>query len=61
MERLLEVKDLASQPSCRQGTRIMPYHKLGEYKYQQLGREYPYSYLQEPTTEMIRAWNGYLL
>lgn len=44
---------------CR-GVEIMPYHKLGEYKYRQLGREYAYGHVKEPTREQIRAWERML-
>lgn len=59
-EHFQKVKDLASRLSCCKGVQIMPYHKLGEYKYRQLGREYPYSCLQEPEKETVEAWKGFL-
>lgn len=39
---------------------IMPYHKLGAYKYATLGREYSLSDVEEPDEETKRSWQDKL-
>lgn len=54
----LKVRSLvANMHPCR--IEIMPYHTLGVYKYQQLGRTYRCS-LHEPTEQQINAWKQWL-
>lgn len=43
-----------------QGIEIMPYHRLGSYKYELLGREYRCSDIQEPTKETVTSWRKLL-
>jgi len=40
-----------------QGIQIMPYHKIGSYKYELLNRNYICSDIAAPTKEMIDAWD----
>ena len=54
------VKALVKTLTCCRGAEIMPYHKLGEYKYQQLGREYRCQHVAEPTKEQVKEWNAFL-
>ncbi len=59
-EHFLKVKAMAEKlPFCR-GIEIMAYHKLGEYKYQQLGREYLCQHVDEPTKEQIKEWEHHV-
>ena len=44
-----------SMEFCR-GIQIMPYHKVGSYKYELLNRNYICSDIVEPTKEMIETW-----
>ena len=48
-----------SMESC-QGIQIMPYHKIGSYKYELLNRDYGCNDVIEPEKEMIEAWNKML-
>ena len=57
-ENFLEVKALLCDMRCCQAVEIMPYHKLGEYKYQQLGREYLCQHISEPTKEQVKNWKN---
>lgn len=59
-EHLQNVRELASGFVYCHGIQIMPYHKLGEYKYEQLGRTYPYGFITEPSKEQIEKWNTFL-
>ena len=54
------VKALAAELACCRGVEIMPYHKLGEYKYQQLGRDYFCNGIQEPDKETVKQWQAFL-
>lgn len=55
----LQVKALIERLSCCRGVEVMPYHKLGEYKYQQLGRVYPCQTVEEPTALQVQQWKQY--
>lgn len=53
------VKALADGLPFCQGVQVMPYHKLGEYKYRQLGREYPCGDLSEPSKQQAEQWQKF--
>lgn len=55
-EHFLRVRELVGGLSHCRGTEIMPYHKLGEYKYRQLGREYLCRQIVEPSAEQVNEW-----
>ena len=44
-----------------QGIQIMPYHKIGSYKYELLNRDYLCKDISEPTNEMKKAWERLVL
>ena len=48
-----------SMPTCR-GVQIMPYHRIGSYKYSLLDRDYSCGEIPEPSKEMIEAWKALL-
>ena len=56
----LKEKELVGKMKYCKSIEIMPYHKLGAYKYEQLGRKYLCSDLEEPTKQQIEKWNGFL-
>ena len=41
-----------------QDIQIMPYHRIGSYKYALLGRDYSCGGISEPSSEMIEAWKS---
>ena len=41
-----------------QGIQVMPYYKIGSYKYELLNRSYICGDIAEPTKEMIDAWGN---
>ncbi len=43
--------------SC-QGIQLMPYHKIGSYKYALLGRDYGCDGISEPSKEMMEIWKS---
>lgn len=59
-EHFFKVKELADKMKCCKSIEIMPYHRLGAYKYEQLGRKYLCSDIEEPTKQQIEKWNGFL-
>ncbi|MBE6554472.1 MAG: glycyl-radical enzyme activating protein [Ruminococcaceae bacterium] len=44
-----------SMESC-QGIQVMPYHKIGSYKYELLSKKYICNDISEPTKEMLEDW-----
>lgn len=52
------VKELAETLSCCQGIEVMPYHSLGAYKYERLGRAYLCKAVVEPTKAQIDLWKS---
>ncbi len=52
-EALISIRD--SMECCR-GIQIMPYHRIGSYKYELLNKDYFCKDISEPTKEMINAW-----
>ena len=59
-EHFLKVREIAGELAFCRGVEIMPYHKLGEYKYQQLGREYLCSNIAEPMKDEVEKWKRLL-
>ena len=59
-EHFLKVKKLADKLEMCQKVQIMPYHKLGVYKYNKLGRKYMCSQIDEPTEQQIKKWQDLL-
>ena len=59
-EHFLKVKELANELRFCCDIEIMPYHKLGEYKYQQLGRYYLLGHIIEPTKSQVSEWENLL-
>ena len=52
-KELISIRD--SMEYCRE-IQIMPYHKIGSYKYELLDKDYFCKDISEPTKEMINAW-----
>ena len=59
-EHFINVKELAEKLEMCQKLQIMPYHKLGVYKYNKLGRKYMCSQIDEPTEQQIKKWEALL-
>ena len=59
-EHFLKVKAIAEELAFCRGIEIMPYHKLGEYKYQQLGKEYLCRNIVEPSKDDVEKWKSLL-
>ena len=57
-EHFIMVKELAAELTFCQGVEIMPYHRLGEYKYAQLGRTYECAQISESTKQQVEMWKN---
>lgn len=55
-----QLKKLSFTENCL-GIEIMPYHKIGSYKYKLLGRTYSCSDIEAPQKETVEAWNKKLI
>ena len=55
-EHLLAARKIASELKSCVGIEIMPYHILGAYKYEALGREYACKDISEPDKETVAKW-----
>lgn len=55
-EHLLAARRIASELKSCVGIEIMPYHILGAYKYEALGREYACKDISEPDKETVAKW-----
>lgn len=55
-EHLATVGELAAKLKHCQGMQIMGYHRLGEYKYEQLGRDYRFQNITEPSAQQVAQW-----
>ena len=59
-EHLLRAKEIAASLEHCVGVQVMPYHRLGAYKYALLGREYPCETVTEPTKETVAQWREFV-
>ena len=50
------LKELCESMELCQGVQIMPYHKIGSYKYVLLGRDYKCESIQQPSNETVGEW-----
>ena len=50
------LKTICKSMEFCQGIQIMPYHRIGSYKYELLDREYICKDISEPSKEMIETW-----
>lgn len=60
-EHFDEIKKLKKASKYCTDLHIMPYHRLGEYKYELLGRTYAFPVLAEPDKAQVSSWKAYLL
>lgn len=59
-EHFDKVKALKAASSYCTDIQIMPYHRLGEYKYKLLGKEYAFPELEEPDKAQVAKWNEHI-
>ena len=51
-----ELKSIRESMQFCQGIQVMPYHRIGSYKYALMNKKYICNGISEPTKEMIEAW-----
>ena len=54
------LRALRDSLDCCRGIELMPYHRIGAYKYERLGREYACRGIEAPTKEQVEAWQRLL-
>ncbi len=52
-EELIKIRDLKEKYKCVEKIEILPFHKMGEYKWKELGYEYKLKETREPTEKEI--------
>ncbi len=55
-EHLRKVRQIADSLTCCEGVEIMPYHAMGAYKYDRLGRAYRCDDVLEPEKATVDKW-----
>lgn len=55
MESLAQLADYVKMLGNIERVEVLPFHKMGEYKWRQLGLDYSLENTQEPTSEMVNA------
>lgn len=57
-EELIKIRELKEKYNCVEKIEILPFHKMGEYKWKEMGYNYTLSEAREPTKEeVINAMN----
>ena len=51
------LKSLRESMQFCQGIQVMPYHRIGSYKYELLNKKYICNDISEPTKEMTEVWD----
>jgi pyruvate-formate lyase-activating enzyme len=60
-EELVELARVAKMHSCVEGIELLPYHRLGVFKFQELGLEYKLEGMATPTREEIERAKSILI
>ncbi len=58
-EHFSKVSQIVSSLNYCKQVEIMPYHILGEYKYELLGRSYVCEGIKQPSRQTIDEWKKY--
>ena len=59
-ENILKLKEIAKGYKCIEKTELLPFKKLCEVKYENLGREFPFKDIPVPTSEQMEKLNNML-
>ncbi len=59
-ENIRALKQIAQTHSCVDKIELLPFRKICQMKYDQLGMTFPFGHLPEPTHEQMQALNAYL-
>lgn len=59
-ENIAALRDIAAAHSCVDGIELLPFRKMCQVKYDEMGLAFPFSHLPEPTAERMTALNALL-
>ena len=59
-ENIAALRDIAAAHSCVDGVELLPFRKICQVKYDEMGLAFPFAHLPEPTAEEMTALNTLL-
>ncbi len=59
-DNIIALKQIAESHSCVDGVELLPFRKICQVKYDDMGLEFPFSHLPEPTKESISELQKFL-
>ena len=59
-ENVAALRDIAAAHSCVDGVELLPFRKICQVKYDEMGLAFPFAHLPEPTAEEMTALNTLL-
>ena len=59
-ESVTALRDLAAAHPCVDGVELLPFRKICQVKYDQMGLEFPFGHLPEPSAEQMQKLNALL-
>lgn len=59
-ENIAALRDIAAAHSCVDGIELLPFRKMCQVKYDEMGLAFPFAHLPEPTAERMTALNALL-
>ena len=59
-ENIAALRDIAAAHSCVDGIELLPFRKMCQVKYDEMGLAFPFAHLPEPTAEEMTALNTLL-
>ncbi len=58
-ENILALKKIANSHSCVDKTELLPFRKICEVKYKNMGLQFPFGHIDEPSKEIMDLMNSY--
>ena len=59
-QNMLALRDIARAHACVDGVELLPFRKICQVKYDQMGIPFPFAHLDEPSGERVRELEGIL-
>ena len=59
-ENILALKDIANKHRCVDKVELLPFRKICQMKYDNMGMIFPFAHIPEPTSAMMKELEGYL-
>ena len=60
VENIAALRELAATHPCVDGVELLPFRKICQVKYDEMGISFPFAHLPEPTVEKMRELNAHL-